>query len=196
MTINELYKILLSDKPSREIKKHEDELFYLIPGLKECKGFKQHSVWHPYDVYKHTLHVIDNTPFDLELRMAALFHDLGKPDTFVLDKEGRGHFPNHERTSLILFNIFADNTVLDHELRFEVSMLIYYHDFNFSKLDEKGYKEMANKLREKEIYKLFELKRADLLAQSKKYHYLLEDYKSQKEKLLSIKEEAKVYTKD
>ena len=32
---------------------------------------------------------------------------------------------------------------------------------------------------------LYELKKADLLAQNNKYHYLLEDYKNQKEKILS-----------
>ena len=195
MRREELFEILLSDKPSKEIKKHEEELFYLIPELRNCKGFKQHSVWHPYDVYKHTLHVVDNTPCDIELRLAALFHDLGKPYTFIKDEEGRGHFPNHEKCSFNIFRLFAEREVLDNNLRYEVSTLIYFHDINFSKLDEKEFKKMSYEFNESEIEKLFELKKADLLAQNKKFHYLLDDYEIQKEKLLSYKEKNKVYKK-
>ena len=54
---------------------------------------------------------------------------------------------------------------------------------------------MSYEFNESEIEKLFELKKADLLAQNKKFHYLLDDYEIQKEKLLSYKEKNKVYKK-
>ena len=86
MTLEELLEILKLDKPSEEIRKRETVIFELIPELENCKGFDQHSEWHPYDVYEHTLQVVDNIENDEVLRMSALFHDLGKPDTFEEDK--------------------------------------------------------------------------------------------------------------
>ena len=44
MTIEELYKILLNDKPSEELKNKEKELFVLIPELGICKGFDQKMI--------------------------------------------------------------------------------------------------------------------------------------------------------
>ena len=44
--------------------------------------------------------------------------------------------------------------------------------------------EMLEKLNYEGIDQLFELKRADLLAQNKKYHYILNEYPKQKEKVL------------
>ncbi len=108
MKIEELFNILTINKPSVLIKEKEDEVFDLIPELKPCKGFKQHSIWHQYDVYEHILHVVDNVDDCIELRLAALFHDLGKPETFELDNQGRGHFPGHCEVSQEIFIKFAD----------------------------------------------------------------------------------------
>ena len=91
MDIEKLYNILLSDKPSDNILASEKEIFLLIPELENCKGFNQNNEWHIYDVYEHILHVIDNVPSNLNLRLAALFHDIGKPTSFTKDEEGSGH---------------------------------------------------------------------------------------------------------
>ena len=66
-----------------------------MPELEICIGFDQHNPYHEKDVFNHTLDVIDNMENDLILRLAALFHDIGKPETFSLDKNGIGHFYGH-----------------------------------------------------------------------------------------------------
>jgi poly(A) polymerase len=55
------------------------------------------------DVYEHTLIVVANTvrmegdgPPDLVLRMAALLHDIGKPATKAIGRDGRVSFHHHE----------------------------------------------------------------------------------------------------
>ena len=65
MNIEELYEILVSDRPSKKLRYNEEELFELIPELAACKGFDQNSKWHPYDVYEHILHVVDGMVFCL-----------------------------------------------------------------------------------------------------------------------------------
>ena len=74
-------------------------LTVVLPELAPCVGFLQHSPHHLYDVFTHTAYVVEATPNDLALRWAALLHDCGKPDTFFLDENGRGHFHGHAQVS-------------------------------------------------------------------------------------------------
>lgn len=187
MTIDELFKILLSDKPSIEIINNEDSIFSLIPELKICKGFNQNNPWHTYDVYEHILHVIDYVPNNITLRLAALFHDVGKPQTYTEDENGTGHFYNHWIVSKKIFDDFASKYQLDDKLKNTISNLIYYHDINIDKLDSEGLNNLINTFNKEELLMLFEFKRADLLSQNSKYHYLLENYDKQKEKVLKYR---------
>ena len=188
MTIEELYTILLSEKPSIILKTNEEELFKLIPELEMCKGFNQNNKWHIYDVYEHILHVVDNVPGDLVLRLSALFHDMGKPLSYTEDENKVGHFYGHWEISKKIFDSFSLRYNLNEKLSEDVSNLIYYHDINISKLDKEDLDLVINKLGIEGINNLYELKKADLLAQNKKYHYILDEYDEQKERIfLSLK---------
>ena len=187
MNINDLVTILLSEKPSIMMKENERELFKLIPELRTCKGFDQHSIWHPYDVYEHILHVIDNVPNNITLRLAALFHDIGKPSTFALDREGRGHFPNHWVESQKIFLNFIKKYNFKPEVVTTISKLIYYHDIDISKLSDVEKIILVTNFTKEELSLLFKLKEADLLSQNIKYHYLLDSYSKQKQILLDLK---------
>ena len=185
MTIDELYSLLLSDNPREELLNNEKQLFELIPELEVCKGFDQHNEWHVYDVYEHILHVVDNVPSDLVLRLTALFHDIGKPNSFTLDSEGVGHFFGHWNESIKIFNAFSNKYKIDSDLSDLVSKLIFYHDINISKLDEEGKKKLFETFDSNGIKMLYQIKRADLLAQNSKYHYILDNYDDQEKKILS-----------
>ena len=187
MTLDELCNILLMNNPSIVLKNKEKELFFLIPELKKCKGFEQNSEWHIYDIYEHILHVVDNVPSNFILRLAALFHDVGKPFSYTEDENGVGHFYGHWEASQRIFNKFANKQNIDVNIRDRVSQLIYYHDINLSKLDSTELRKIIDKLGNEGIIQLFELKRADLLAQNEKYKYILTEYDIQKEKILKLK---------
>jgi len=95
---DELIKIITAPKPSigLELLEQTKLLPYVLPELEKAKGVTQHGN-HKYDVYYHSLHSCNYAPSEnLEVRLAALMHDLGKPLT---KKEGDGqtfHFHNHE----------------------------------------------------------------------------------------------------
>lgn len=60
-----------------------DDLGYFttfIPELARLKGLVQNR-YHTKDAWEHTRHVVKNTPPKILLRLAALFHDLGKWET-------------------------------------------------------------------------------------------------------------------
>ena len=107
MTYDELIAVLLSDKPSDWIRNNEDLVFNFIPELRKCKGFDQKNEWHVYDVYEHILHVVDGVFNNDCLRLAALFHDIGKPLSFIEDENGVGHFYGHWDKSNEIFREFA-----------------------------------------------------------------------------------------
>lgn len=185
MEFDFLKDILLQDNPSEMIRMNENKIFKIIPELSKCKDFKQNNIWHIYDVYEHILHVIDGVPKSIDLRLAALFHDIGKPYVYTEDKSGIGHFYNHWNKSKEIFDMFAQKYVLENDIRTLISNLILYHDLNIGKIDDFQLNNLVNIFGENGIIKLFQLKRSDLLAQNEQFHYMLDDYNIQESNILT-----------
>lgn len=185
MKLEELFDILVQDKPSILIKNNEEKIFELIPELRICKGFNQNNEWHIFDVYEHILHVLDNVENNLILRLAALFHDVGKPLCYTEDELKVGHFYGHWEKSKEIFEEFASKYNIDESIKEIVSNLILYHDINFDKLSKDELDVIIKELKFDGIIKLFNIKRSDLLSQNPKYHYMLGKYDEQENKILS-----------
>lgn len=185
--LKKLFDILLSNNPSILIRENEDYIFNIIPELRKSKGFNQNNPWHIYDVYDHILHVIDGVKENIILRLVALFHDIGKPYTYMEDENNIGHFYDHWTKSSEIFLNFSKKYKLPVDLTNEVNKLIYYHDINISKLNREELNKFLDEFSVDEINMLYEIKKGDLLAQSPKYHYLITEYDLQKENLLRKK---------
>ena len=182
-----LYDILMQDKPSIYIRNNCDEIFEIIPELSYSKGFNQNNIWHVYDVFEHILHVIDGVDKDIELRLAAFFHDIGKPFVYKEDENGIGHFFGHWDKSNEIFLKYADKYNLDDKTKRIVSTLIINHDRNIDKLSDEELDNLIRVFDRDGIIKLFKLKRSDLLSQNKEFHYLLDNYNKQEIRVLSRK---------
>lgn len=159
----ELNKILLSRLPSRGLRllNKSNLLTYIIPELKEAVGFNQHNPHHNRDVFEHSLEVIDNTEDDLVLRLAALFHDIGKPRTFTIGQDGIGHFYGHnvkgkDLTEKIMKRLKYDNKTIE-----KVSILVKEHMCKYNNISDKGIKRLINRLGKDNIGRLFKLQIAD-----------------------------------
>src|SRR5262249_40415730 len=72
-------------------------LAMFAPELAALHGVTQNR-FHHYDVWTHTLRALSNLPkaADLLVRLAVLFHDIGKPTTRTADTDGEVHFYGHE----------------------------------------------------------------------------------------------------
>lgn len=187
MTYKDIIDILLSKEVYNNLKKYEKEVFELIPELKKCKGFNQNNNWHIYDVYEHILHVVSGVDAIIYLRLAALFHDIGKPITYTEDEKGIGHFYDHWKKSYEIFSNYKNNFGLNNEEKDLIANLIFYHDINIKKLTDKEKITMLNIIGIENIDYLFELKKADLLAQSPQYHSLLKHINDEKIKTKKLK---------
>ena len=182
MTTNDLFNILINDKPSESLRKNEQEVFRLLPELKICKGFQQNNPWHPYDVYEHILRVVDGVPDNLYLRTAALFHDIGKPAKYYEDENGIGHFPGHWDESNEIFKNFMQRNAVSDDLAYYISYLIFFHDLPGDKLPTGVQFLFGNE----GIQQLYQLKRADLLAQNPEYwDATMKRYDEEEKKLLT-----------
>jgi poly(A) polymerase len=92
-TADELKRMLISERPrlALELLDAGGLLEVILPEVSACKGVAQGG-FHTHDVYGHTLLTVERVPPDLSLRLAALFHDVGKPSTATAD----GAFPGHD----------------------------------------------------------------------------------------------------
>lgn len=89
----EITKMLEAPKPSEAFRLLSDLrlLEVVCPELEEAKDTPQDKAV-AQNVFDHSLATLDATPADdLVLRLAGLFHDIGKPATFA-----DGHFHQHE----------------------------------------------------------------------------------------------------
>ena len=161
----ELFKILLSDKPSRGflLMREMGLLKHVIPELMPAIGFDQRNPHHDRSVFQHTLKVMDNTPKVLNVRLAALLHDIGKPYTFSMDNKGIGHFYGHDTASVeigkeILLRLNCSSDLIETTLN-----LIKEHMVHHPELKRKGLKRQLQRIGEEQIENLIDLQIADRL---------------------------------
>jgi putative nucleotidyltransferase with HDIG domain len=89
---DELRRMMVSPRPrlALELLDASGLLEAILPEVAACKGVPQ-SGYHTHDVFGHTLLTVEGVPPDLVLRVAALFHDVGKPSTATPDGAFTGH---------------------------------------------------------------------------------------------------------
>lgn len=180
----ELVKLLVSPHPDYLRVCYETGITKVVlPEFDRCMETEQNNPHHCYTVGEHILHSLNGVKGDKVLRLAMLFHDIGKPETKFTDKEGIDHFHGHamlgeEITRRIMHRLRFDNDTL-----YRVCKLVLYHDYPVE-ASAKSVRRAINKIGEEIFPYLFDVKRADIFAQS--------SY-DREEKITRIEEVRKVY---
>jgi tRNA nucleotidyltransferase (CCA-adding enzyme) len=133
----------------------------VIPELKSSVGFDQHSPHHAYDLYTHIAHVVAAVPADPVLRLAALLHDVGKPATFTLDENGRGHFYGHAKVGATIANDILLRLKAPTALRQQVVQLVQLH-MNRPEPERKPVRRWLSRLGGDALEQLLLLQEADM----------------------------------
>jgi poly(A) polymerase len=101
----------------------------LFPDVHAMVGFGD-GEWRHKDVWKHTKQVVRQSVPRLEVRWAALFHDIGKVKTRTISPEGKVHFLGHAEVGTRIFDkldrrvpLFSPEPALKDAVRF----LILHH---------------------------------------------------------------------
>lgn len=155
----EFIKILCGNYCEKILRNYCDIIEVFIPEIRDMYGFDQHTPYHKFDVWEHTLHAVSSSENSPLIRTVMFFHDIAKPDCFTLDKNGVGHFKNHallgaEKTKKILKRMRFSSKEIN-----EIIKIIANHRYTFKcKTDVKR---MLNKIGEESFFNLIKAKRAD-----------------------------------
>ncbi len=169
----ELAGLLCGDAASDILLDYPDVLGVFLPEILPCVGFDQRSPYHCYDVWEHTARAVGAAPARSLLRYALLFHDLGKPDTFFLGEDGRGHFYGHWRRSVEKAAAIMDRLRFDNRSKKTILTLVERHDCELP-LSERSVRRNLARYGEEILRLLLEVKRADNRAQAKECQGRLE----------------------
>ena len=98
---DEYIKILKTDKPSigLVILQKTGLMKYVFPEIDVMYDMEQSPEWHHKDVFAHTLQVVDNAAKltdKMEIRFAALVHDIAKPNTRRIHPKKGYTFHGHD----------------------------------------------------------------------------------------------------
>ena len=173
----ELCKILCGQGAGKIITEYIDILSVVIPELLPLKQFDQHNPHHIYDILTHTAVTVDSITADKALRLAALFHDIGKPSVFSLDENGIGHFYSHASVGYQMTEDILSRLKFDNITKNNVVRLVKWHDAQIE-ANEKSVKRALGKMTPDFFFMLLALKRADNLAQNPTYSHRQEYYNS------------------
>ncbi len=165
---DELIKIFQTKRAANgiDLLRQTNLLKFILPELDKGVGVSQNK-HHVYDIYEHSLRALDEAAkkdFSLEIKVAALFHDIGKPET----KQGNGPdstFYNHDYvgakfTDRILRRLKFSNKFID-----QVVLLVKNHMFvsDPEKLTDAGARRLLKRVGKENIVDLINLRVADRL---------------------------------
>lgn len=162
----ELVKLVKSSHPEKLRDLYETGITAVIMPEFDCMmETEQNNPHHKYSVGEHTIAGMMAVEADKNLRLAMLFHDIGKPLCLTTDEEGIDHFHGHAVKSEELCKQILRRLKFDNDTIQTVSRLVKNHDYDI--LGEKKYVRRAiNRIGEDVFPLLLKVKQADLDAQS------------------------------
>ena len=137
---DEFSRILLSDSPAHGLTllRELGLLSYIVPDLEQSFDIEQNQA-HSYDVWEHLIRTVQaaaDKKHPLELRLAALFHDIAKPHTRDRDpKKDDWSFHGHEVVGASVAHVTLTDLKYPKEVIKKVRKLVRWHMF-FSDPDE------------------------------------------------------------
>ncbi len=191
----ELTKLLLSEHPDRLRTLYETGITAVIlPEFDRMMVTPQKNIHHIYNVGEHTIRAVEEVAegpgrdhFTIAersvLRWTMLLHDIEKPSTISLGKDGQNHFYGHQEKGAITAKNILKRLKFDNDTLDSVTHLIRWHDYRFV-LTPAGMRKAAAKIGKDYMELLFEVNRADTSAKNPEHT---------QEKFEKLKEARKLY---
>ncbi|HOB90032.1 MAG TPA: HD domain-containing protein, partial [Candidatus Colwellbacteria bacterium] len=163
---DEFEKIIMSERAAQGVELLEAAglLRHILPELREGIGVGQNK-HHIYSIWEHSIKALDYAAkknYSLEVRLAALLHDIGKPDT----KRGDGPdstFYNHEMVGAKIAKKIMERLKFPKKTSDKVVHLVRHHLFyyNVDEVTPAGVRRFIARVGEEHIDDLLKLREAD-----------------------------------
>jgi tRNA nucleotidyltransferase (CCA-adding enzyme) len=187
---DEFVKIISSNSPATgvDLLERAGVLSFIIPELREGIGCEQKGE-HIYDVYNHLLHALQHAAekgFSLEVRLAALFHDIGKPATRRYDRnKDKYTFFGHEVVGARMAKKILERLKFSRETIDLVVSLVRNHMFfsDTEKITLSAVRRIIKNVGPDNIWLLMQVRECDRVGMKKveapyrlrKYHAMIEE---------------------
>ncbi|MEE8131665.1 MAG: CCA tRNA nucleotidyltransferase [Candidatus Paceibacterota bacterium] len=163
---DELIKIIMSEraKDGVQILENLGLLKYIIPELREGIDIGQNK-HHIYTIWEHNLRALDyasKNNYSLEVRIASLLHDVGKPKTKVGDGPD-STFYNHEIVGAKMTAIILDRLHFPKNLAERIIHLVRFHLFyyNVGEVTEAGVRRFLRRVGPENVDDFIKVRQAD-----------------------------------
>ena len=103
---------------------------FVFPEISVMYGLDQSNEYHHKDIFYHTLEVVDNAAQlsdKLDLRLAALVHDIAKPKTRRLSKSKGYTFYGHDDVGARMLKVISSNMKFSNSTRDYIAKLTALH---------------------------------------------------------------------
>lgn len=159
----EFFGLLLTDQPSYGLLLMEETgvLKLLFPDLMATVGYDQKNPYHHQTLFDHLLCVLDHTPAKLSVRLAALFHDIAKPQKAFYGKDGHLHFYDHDKEGALVTDGILKDLGAPKKLRASVSALIEDHMTVQRVMTDKALRRQIKRVGKENVLDLYDLILAD-----------------------------------
>lgn len=165
---SEFDKLLCGSGAAKVLSEYREIIACIIPEIRPMFELDQRNQYHIYTVWDHTLCAVSHIKNSIELKLAAIFHDIGKPESMTVDEKGIGHFYRHEALSETLAGQIMLRLKYDNRTRETVLSLIRSHSIVF-RPSSKQARRLLHRLGEENLRRLIELEYADVRSQNPDY---------------------------
>ncbi|MFA7119145.1 MAG: HDIG domain-containing metalloprotein [Sphaerochaetaceae bacterium] len=172
---DELVKLVQSDHPQKGLSLMEEShvIDILLPQLAKGRDVQQNGM-HDDTVLHHNIRCCQcaaDHHYDKTVRMAALFHDIGKSETVAYKKEANTYYLHDSVGEKITREILQDLKASNNEIE-SVSHLVGNHMFHYTpQWKDSAVRRFINRVGEKELDNLFRLRFCDEEATSGHANY-------------------------
>ena len=160
----ELVKLLTSPRPHWFKMAYETGITAVImPEFDRIMAQRQNNPHHIYTTGEHTLVALRSIPSDKVLRLTMLFHDMGKPDVFETDEDGKDHFRGHAAYSAVITKTIMKRLKFDNDTLYQVCSLVKNHSL-YPQLSGREVRRAAWQIGPDQFDSFLLVKRADIMA--------------------------------
>jgi tRNA nucleotidyltransferase (CCA-adding enzyme) len=136
----------------------------ILEAINATKGFDQKNPNHCYDLYDHTMKVMEGVgDDDEELLLAAALHDIGKMECFTEEGGVRKFIGHAKKSAEIAEHLLRSEGYPEEQIK-RICWLVAEHESDIS--STKSMKKRLDTAGEEQVRKLIKLRRADIMAQA------------------------------